>query len=64
VRLSTLRRAYPQLRRVRRGMWVTKPGSRVVFGVRAGRVRYVAVATRSLARRPKSYRRHLGYGGV
>jgi hypothetical protein len=64
VKLSTLRRAYPKLRRVRRGMYVTRPGSRVVFGIRSGRVRYVAVATRKLARNARSYRRHLTYGGV
>jgi hypothetical protein len=64
VRLATLRRAYPRMTRIRRGMYVTRPGSRIVFGLRGGRVRYVAVATRSLARNAKSYRRHLGYGGV
>ena len=64
VRLSTLRRAYRNLRRVRRGMLVTHRGSRVVFGLRAGRVRYVAVGTRKLSRDPRRFRRYLGYGGV
>ena len=64
VRLSALRKRYPGLRRVRRGMLVTHRGSRVVFGLRAGRVRYVAVGTRALSRNPKRFRRYLGYGGV
>jgi hypothetical protein len=59
ARLRSLRRAYPHLHRIRRGMYVTRRGSRVVFGLRAGRVRYVAVATRKLARHPKRYRANL-----
>jgi len=36
-----------------------KGGRRFVYGMRRGRVRYVAVATRSAARTPKGLRRYL-----
>jgi hypothetical protein len=62
-KLSKLRRAYPKLRRVRKGIYVSRRGSRIVFGVRSGRVRYVAVGSKSVARSAKSLRRHLHYAG-
>ena len=64
LRLSVLRTVHPRLRRIGRGIYVTRPGSRVVFGVSGGRVRYVAVGTRALARDTRSFRRHLRHGGV
>jgi len=43
-----LRSAYPNRRRLARGVYRAWPQSRMVIGVRGGRVRYVAVATRRL----------------
>ncbi len=43
-----LRAAYPRRRRLARGLFRASPRSRLVIGVRAGRVRFVAVARRDL----------------
>jgi hypothetical protein len=49
-----------------RGVFVRRAGGGAgfVYGVRRGRVRYVGVASRSVARRPARLRRHLRIGGV
>jgi hypothetical protein len=54
TRAAVVRRAFPQARvRTRMGrtvVWETRRGSRVLLGVRAGRVRYVAVHDRRAVR--------------
>jgi hypothetical protein len=42
--MRSLRRAYPRLRRVVRGVYRSGPRGRLHFGVRRGRVRWVGVA--------------------
>ena len=51
VRAVRARRAFPRLRRVRagRGVYRAGPRSRLLVGVRRGRVRYLAVASRRLS---------------
>jgi hypothetical protein len=58
-----LRRAYPRLRRVRRGVFRANPSSPRLFGVRRGRVRVIAVASKRLLRSPRSLRRSLRRAG-
>jgi hypothetical protein len=57
---SRLRRAYPALRRIAPGLFRAGPSSRRLIGVRRGRVRFVAVASRRLPVRPGVLRRYLG----
>ena len=52
-----LRRAYPRLRRVARGVYRANPSSPRIFGVRRGRVRFIGVADRRLIRSPSRLRR-------
>jgi len=49
-----------------RGVRITrlKGGKRFVFGVRGGRIRYVAVATRAAAKTRKGLRGHLQVAGL
>ncbi len=61
--LRTVRRAYPRLRRVARGVYRAGPTSGVVFGIGRGRVRYVAVAERRLAGRRGDLRAALRRAG-
>jgi len=56
-------RAYPRRRQVR-GIYRASPGSPRLFGIRAGRVRYIAVANRRLLRKPSALRRALKRAGV
>ena len=63
-RTRAFRRAYPRRRRVARGIYRASPGSPRLFGVRRGRVRYIAVANRRLLRRPAALRRALRRAGV
>ena len=62
MRAATLRGA----RRMRGGIRVRRAGrgNRFVYGVRAGRVRYVGLASRRIARRPAALRRYLRLAGV
>ena len=54
TRVRILRRAYPRLRAVGRRLVRANPRSRRLFGVRRGRVRYVAVTfRRTIARRAR-----------
>ena len=59
-----LRATYPRRRSLRRGLFRTDPRSTRLIAVRKGRVRYIAVAPRSLIARPKALRRYLRLAGV
>jgi hypothetical protein len=54
-----LRRAYPRRRRIARGLYRANPGSLRLIGVRDGRVRFFAVASRRLMRHPGLLSREL-----
>jgi hypothetical protein len=45
--VERLRRAYPRARRLAPGVLAARPGSALVFGVRGGSVRVVALVSRS-----------------
>jgi arylsulfatase A-like enzyme len=64
TRLTRLRRAYPRAHRLSGGLLAAKPGSGLVFGVRAGRVRVVALASRGLRRDARAIARHLRLAGL
>jgi hypothetical protein len=64
TRLRTLSRAYPRRRRVGRALVRANRKSPRLFGVRRGRVRYVAVTRRRTIARPRTLRRFLRYAGV
>ncbi len=59
-----MRAAYPRRRSLGRGLFRTSRRSTRVIGVRRDRVRYIAVAPRSLIARPKALRRYLRLAGV
>jgi beta-glucosidase len=59
-----LRRSYPRLRRVSRGVYRANPSSPRLFGVRRGRVRFIAVAGKRLLRSPRSLRRTIARAGL
>jgi len=63
-RVRTLARAYPHLRALGRGLVRAGPRSPRLFGVRRGRVRYVAVASRGIIGRRGTLRAYLRYAGV
>ena len=58
-----LRRAYPRGRTVGRSLVRANPTSPRLFGIRRGRVRYVAVTSRRTLARPKALRRLLRHAG-
>lgn len=62
--LRRLRRSYPRARRLGRGVFATSRSSRIVFGVRRGRVTFVAVADRRLVKRPSRLGPYLRRAGV
>jgi hypothetical protein len=64
TRLRALARAYPRRRRVGRSLVRANRRSPRLFGVRRGRVRYVAVTTRSRIAKRRTLRRFLRYAGV
>jgi hypothetical protein len=66
IRGTSVRRLRRQTRPFGRGLLVRSAGrrARIVYGVRRGRVRYVAVATRSVARSRASLRRHVRLAGL
>jgi endoglycosylceramidase len=64
ARGRTLRRRFPRARRLTRTIFAAGPHSRRLFGVRRGRVRFVAVADRRLLRKPTTLRRYLRRGGL
>ncbi len=65
MRTRALRRRFGARRRVAPGVYATGPSRRVLFGVRARRVAWVAVARRDVTRRRATVRaalRHAGFG--
>ena len=62
--LRALRRAYPRRRALGRGLYRANRRSRRLIGLRRGRVRYFAVANRSLLRKRRALRRHLRLAGL
>ena len=63
-RASAFRRAYPGRVRIRKGVYRASRGSTRLVGIRRGRVRFIAVATRSLLSDRATLRRALGRAGV
>ncbi len=61
---SRFRRAYTRRRRVAKGIFRASPGSPRVFGVRRGKVRFIAVSNRSLLRSGRVLRRQLRLAGA
>jgi len=59
-----LARSFPHRVRIGRGLYLAGPGSRRLFGVRHGRVRFVAVADRRLTARPSLLPRYLRLAGL
>ncbi len=64
TRVSRFQRSYPKRVRIARGLYRARRGSPRLFGVRRGRVRFIAVAPRSVARSPRALRRHLRLAGA
>jgi hypothetical protein len=58
--------AYPRARRIGRGLYRASPRSTRLFGIRRGRVRFIAVADRRLLRPGKrpALRRYFTYAGL
>jgi LVIVD repeat len=63
TRRRTLRRAYPRLRRVRGNLFRANRRSPRLFGLRRGRVRYIAVTSRRTIARRRTLRAYLRYAG-
>ena len=63
-RASRFRRAYRNRVRIGRGIYRARRGSPRLFGIRRGRVRFIAVAPRSVAGSPRALRRHLRTAGI
>jgi hypothetical protein len=63
-RSRSFRRAFPHRRRIGRGLYRAGRRSRLVIGIRRGRVRFLATANRRLVRHPRTLRRYLRYAGV
>ena len=63
---TSVHRLRGRTRRLARGLLVRRlpGGSRIVYGVLRGRVRYVAVASRSVARTRKGLRRYVSLAGL
>ncbi len=59
--VAELKRRYRRTRPLGRGLRRASPGSRIVFGTRAGHVRFVAVADRRLLRSPQALRRYVKF---
>jgi len=62
--LRALRRAYPRRRHIGRALLRANPRSPRLLGVRRGRVRYIAVASRRTIARRRSLRMLLRYAGA
>ncbi|MFN2617631.1 MAG: LVIVD repeat-containing protein [Thermoleophilaceae bacterium] len=58
-----LRRRFRHARRIARGVYRAGPHSRRLFGVRHGKVRFVAVADKRLIRHPRTLRRYVRRAG-
>ncbi|HEY1356765.1 MAG TPA: hypothetical protein VGF21_00525 [Thermoleophilaceae bacterium] len=59
-----LARAYPNRRKLGRGLFRARRGSPRVFGVSGGRVRFIAVIPRSLQHKKRTMHRYLRLAGV
>jgi LVIVD repeat len=59
-----LRRAYLRRRAIAPGLYRASPRSKRVIGVRRGRVRFFAVASRGLLRNPRRLARHVRLAGL
>ena len=57
-------RAFPSRRRVARGIYRAGRRSTRIFGLRRGKVRYIAVVPRRLIQRPRTLRRYLRLAGL
>src|SRR4051812_4023373 len=64
TRLSVARRAYPRRRAIGRSLLRASPRSPRLIGVRRGRVRYIAVASRRTIARRRPLRAYLRYAGA
>jgi hypothetical protein len=63
-RARALRRAYPRRRAVARGVYRLGTRNPRMIGVRNGRVRFFAVASRKLVKNRRALRRHLRLAGL
>jgi hypothetical protein len=63
-RVRSMRRAFRHRRRLARGLYRAGRHSRLLIGVRRGRVTFLATASTSLIRHPRTLRRYLRYAGV
>jgi hypothetical protein len=61
---GALRRAYPRRRALGPGLFRATPRSARLIGVRRGRVRFIAVASRRLLRNQRALQRYLRLAGV
>ena len=59
--VGDLEHRYRRSRALGRGLRRAGPGSHIVFGTRAGRVRFVAIADDELVGRPRALRRYLKF---
>jgi hypothetical protein len=64
IRVRALRRAYPRRRAIGRTLVRANPRSPRLFGIRRGRVRYVAVTSRRTIARRRTLRAYLRYAGL
>jgi hypothetical protein len=63
-RSARMLRAYPNRRRIMRGLYRATPRSQRLIGMRRGRVRFIAVADRRLLLSRGALRRHLRLAGL
>lgn len=61
---ARFRRAYPNRARIGRGLYRARRGSPRLFAIRRGRVRFIAVARRSVTRNRRTLKRHLRLAGL
>jgi predicted acyl esterase len=61
---SRFRRAYPRRKRIGRGLYRANRRSPRLFGVRRGRVTFIAVASKGVLRSRRTLRRYLRLAGV
>lgn len=64
TRVGAMRRAYPRSRAIGRTLVRLSPRSLGLFGIRRGKVRYIAVASRSTVARRRTLRAYLRYAGM
>jgi hypothetical protein len=64
TKTGALRRAYSRRRSIGRALVRANPRSPRLFGIRRGKVRYVAVTSRRTIARPRTLRAYLRYAGL